>query len=122
VEVPTLIPPTPTEMILAGDFKCIVNSMDSTGTNNCSRALQNLISQLDLHDSWTPTEEQYGYTYYGYRTAPRLDRIYLTTELYNPPPKKLIEMLTPAFTDHRATMLRINLQIRSPQGGAATGK
>jgi hypothetical protein len=72
VEVPTLIPPNPTEIILAGDFNCIVNSMDSTGNNNCSRALQNLISQLDLQDAWTPTDEQHGYIYYGYRTASAL--------------------------------------------------
>jgi hypothetical protein len=43
VEVFTLIPLTPTEMKLAGDFNCIVNSMNSTGNNNCSKALQNLI-------------------------------------------------------------------------------
>jgi hypothetical protein len=115
VEVPTLTPPTPTEMILAGDFNCIVNSMDSTGNNNCSRALQNLISQLDLHDAWTPTDEHHGYTYYGYRTASRLDRIYLMTELYKQ--KTAIEMLTPAFMDDHAIMLRINLQILSHTRG-----
>jgi exonuclease III len=48
VDVPNLIPNTPKAMILAGDFNCNLDSGDSTGRQNYSRALKNLIVNLDL--------------------------------------------------------------------------
>jgi endonuclease/exonuclease/phosphatase family metal-dependent hydrolase len=94
-EVPTLLPTVPMEMILAGDFKCMLNNADSTGHKNYSTALQNLITNIDLHDVWRPTNQRPGYTYYGPQTASRLDRIYVTKEIYGR--KMAVEILAPAF-------------------------
>jgi endonuclease/exonuclease/phosphatase family metal-dependent hydrolase len=83
VDVPTLIPNTPTAMILSGDFNCILNSGDSTGQKKkYSWALKNLIVNLDLQDVGSPTGLRPGYTYYGYQSASRIDRIYVTKDLY----------------------------------------
>jgi hypothetical protein len=50
IEVPKLIPTTPTELTLAGDFNCTLASHDSTGRTNYSRALDTMTITLDLHD------------------------------------------------------------------------
>jgi exonuclease III len=50
IDVPNLIPTTPTELILAGNFNCTLARSDSTGPPNYSRALDTLLSTLDLHD------------------------------------------------------------------------
>jgi endonuclease/exonuclease/phosphatase family metal-dependent hydrolase len=82
VDVPNLIPNTSTAMILTGDFNCIMDSWDSTGQQNYSSALKNLIVNLDLQDVWSPTGLRPGYAYLGYQSASLIDRIYVTKDLY----------------------------------------
>jgi endonuclease/exonuclease/phosphatase family metal-dependent hydrolase len=81
IEVPKLIPTTPTELILAGDFNCTLASQDSTGCTNCSTALDTMVKTLDRYYMWTRTSRTPGYTYYGHRTASRIDRIYVPQQI-----------------------------------------
>jgi exonuclease III len=74
-----LIPTTQTEMVVAGDFKCIVNATESTGHTNYSRTLQTMIKGLALNDAWDTTRLVKGYTHFTAHSASRLDRIYMTT-------------------------------------------
>jgi exonuclease III len=39
-DLPLLLPPVPTDTMLAGDFNCILNADDSTGSVPFSKALQ----------------------------------------------------------------------------------
>jgi hypothetical protein len=48
IKVPKLIPTTPTELILSGDFNCTLASHDITGRINYSRALDTTIKTLYL--------------------------------------------------------------------------
>jgi exonuclease III len=57
-----IIPMTYTDMIIAGDFNCILTRTDSTGTKNYSRALTNIVKGLNLIDAWETTKTREGYT------------------------------------------------------------
>jgi exonuclease III len=62
-EITHLIPQSPIEMILAGDFNCTQASSDCTGTQHRSAALGKLIKSLDLTDAWSPQSNNEGYTH-----------------------------------------------------------
>jgi exonuclease III len=66
-----------TYLILAGDFNCVQSTTDCTGTPKRSCPLGNILSGLDLIDAWSPTNGLPSYTYYAYRAASRIDRIYI---------------------------------------------
>jgi exonuclease III len=51
-DITHLIPQSPTEMILAGDFNCTQTNTDCTGTQQRSVALDKLIQCLGLTDAW----------------------------------------------------------------------
>jgi endonuclease/exonuclease/phosphatase family metal-dependent hydrolase len=80
-ELPLILPVTPAEMLLAGDFNCIINKLDSTGNVSCSKALEMLTSGLALHDVWEVTKATHEYTHYAPLSATRLDKIYVTERL-----------------------------------------
>jgi exonuclease III len=69
---------THADMIIAGDFNCILSKRDSTGTNNYSRALANILNGLGLIDAWNTSTSRRMYTYYTATGASRIDRIYAT--------------------------------------------
>jgi len=50
-----LIQHTPTEMIMAGDFNCVISSLHCTGHRNSSRTLESIIQGLRLVDVWDAT-------------------------------------------------------------------
>ena len=50
VEVPHLIPSNDTEMILAGNFNCVLAHEDCTGQRNFSRTLERMVHGLGLID------------------------------------------------------------------------
>jgi len=104
-EILDLIPHTPTDMIMAGDFNCVTSSIDSTGHCNRSRALERLIHGLDLEDAWDATPNRQIYTHYTSTGAARLDRIYVTEEVRRQ--KQGVETIVAAFTDHLAVLLRV---------------
>ena len=79
-EILDMIPHTPTDTILAGDFNCVIPSVDCTGHCNRSRALERLIQGLGLVDIWEATADRQVFTHYTSTGAARLDMIYVTKE------------------------------------------
>jgi len=62
-------------MVLAGDFNCVLTSPDCTGSFNVSRALTRLVTGLDLVDVWDVNRGRMICTHYTAQGASRIDRI-----------------------------------------------
>ena len=94
-------------IVLAGDFNCVLMPSDCTGSYNVSRDLAILVSDLDLVDVWNMNQGRMIYTHYTAKGASRIDRIYLTRQLLTS--KQGVESIAAAFTDHLAVILRVSL-------------
>ena len=110
-----LLPATHTELILAGNFNCILDTADSTGHKNFSRAVASIVSGFRLHDVWDASRSRHGYIHYAPRTASRLDRIYVTHLLLSR--KQGVETIATDFTDHLAVVLRMAIDKPIPSAG-----
>jgi exonuclease III len=62
-DITYLTPHTRTEMILAGDFNCVISDEDCTGQLNHSRAIARLIQGLGLTDVCEATPNRKIYTH-----------------------------------------------------------
>jgi exonuclease III len=103
-ELPPLLPTYGNDMILAGDFNCVLSRCDTTGQGNHSRALEQIICGYKLTDVWDMQAAKHGHTHYTGKGATRLDRIYVSRDILE---NKLgAETLAEAFTDHLAVALR----------------
>jgi exonuclease III len=80
-EITSLLPSTEKEMIVAGDFNCVLLSTDTTRRGNYSRALDSLTKGLNLKDVWKTSHMRPTFTHYTPTGASRLDRIYVTENL-----------------------------------------
>jgi exonuclease III len=114
-DLPHLLSTTKTKPLLAGDFNCIRNSIDSTEQAHFSKALADIVKGFDLHDVWEASSSNHGYTHYAHMTASRLDRIYGTEQLYAS--KQGVETVATAFTDHFAMIFRLAIDIPLPTRG-----
>jgi endonuclease/exonuclease/phosphatase family metal-dependent hydrolase len=109
-----LLPHVSTEMILAGDFDCVLSNSECTGHRPSSRALDKLVQGLRLYDAWDQASNIQTYTHFTPSGAARLDRLYVTEGLRRN--KQGVETIADAFTDHLA-VLRVNLA-EVVEGGA----
>jgi len=96
-ELAYLLPTGPKEILLAGDFKCVITPADCTGSPNLSKALSATLAGLPLHDAWEQASKLLQYTNSG---ATRIDRIYLTDQLKTR--KQGAETIIAPFSDHLA--------------------
>jgi endonuclease/exonuclease/phosphatase family metal-dependent hydrolase len=110
-----LLQPTRENMIIAGEFNCVLSHEDCTGQPALSKLLQNLISGLKMHDSWQQKGGTKTYSHYITTSASEIDRIYVTENLIKY--KKHADTLAAAFTDHMAVIIHIEL----PSGGEGRG-
>jgi endonuclease/exonuclease/phosphatase family metal-dependent hydrolase len=94
-------------MVLAGDFNCVLTPSDCTGSFNVSRALTRLVTGLDLVDVGEANQRRIIYTHHTAQGASRLDRIYLSRQLMKS--KQGVETIAAAFTDYLAVMIRVSL-------------
>jgi exonuclease III len=104
-EVPYLLPGHNMEIILAGDFNCVLSPSDATGQKNYSRALDKLVTGLKLHDTGEQNPVRTSYTHYTPRGASRIDRIYISNNLQQR--KQGTSTVVAAFTDHLAIRIRM---------------
>jgi endonuclease/exonuclease/phosphatase family metal-dependent hydrolase len=104
-ELPWLLPTTECELLLAGDFNCIIRKDESSVNRNISSSLEQLIRGFQLHDAWEQKAENRGFTYHTITGASRLDRIYISQGMKEH--KKGIEILAAAFTDHMAVTIHL---------------
>jgi hypothetical protein len=114
-ELMYILPQTNADVILAGDFNCIIEKSETTGGTNYSTALNGLITGLGLKDGWDPKTMKGGYTHMTAQSASRIDRIYTTPQLTAR--KTGIETIPAAFSDHNAVIIRIATDKRSPTRG-----
>ena len=104
-ELTTILTHPANNILMAGDFNCTLEKGDATGTLNHSRALTEIIRGMELRDAWNRTPENPGYTHYSQHGASRLDRIYVTKDLYLK--KQGMETIIAAFTDHLAVCIHL---------------
>jgi len=107
-ELPYLFHDGPTDLLIGGDFNCVLHPGDTTGQFQPSRALTEMIRGLELHDAWNQNPACPTYTYYSPHGATRLDRFYITSEIQHK--KKRIEIIPAAFTDHYTVAMSITVQ------------
>jgi exonuclease III len=72
-----------TDLIIAGDFNCILKNTDATGQNSYSKALAQIVRGLDLTDAWRTNTGRTTYTHYAQTGASRIDRIYISNNIQN---------------------------------------
>jgi len=80
-ELPYLFHDGPTDLLIGGDFNCVLHPSDTTGHFRPSWALSEMIHGLELHDAWKEKPARPTYTYYSPHGATRLDRFYITSEI-----------------------------------------
>jgi exonuclease III len=94
--------------IIGGDFNCVLQPADTTGTLHTSRALADIVKRLQFIDTWTQDPLRPTYTHHHPTGATRIDRLYISHDLSQR--KSGIEIVPAAFTDHHAVVLRITTQ------------
>jgi len=107
VAVPQLIQTGHGDLIIGGDFNCVINPADTSGSFQNSRALTDMIRGLHLDDTWKQDRNKPVYTHYFTTGTSRLDRIYVARNVT--PAITGIDIWPAAFTDHNAVMLRLML-------------
>jgi hypothetical protein len=96
-------------ILLGGDFNSELDTGETTGHYNYSRALAGLVHGFEMWDVWRKHPVGCAYTHYSPTGATRIDRIYATKELFD---RKIAEeTVAAAFTDHHAVKLRLALDI-----------
>jgi hypothetical protein len=105
-DIPRLLLRPHDTLIISGDFNCVVNPTDTTGTLHFSRALPKLLTGLELRGTWNRGNNQPLYTHYTPTGAARLDRIYISKNLIQA--KKSTIIYATVFTDHLAVVLHID--------------
>ena len=106
-ELMDLLPHSPTEILMAGDFNCVLSNNDCTGHRSGSLSLERLINGLQLSDSWDASLPPHVVTHFTPAGAARLDRIYIAEGLRRN--KQGMETIAAAFTDHLTVLIRLNL-------------
>jgi len=80
-ELPYLFHDGPTDLLIGGDFNCVLHPGDTTGQFQTSRALTEMIRGLELLDAWNQNPAHPTHTYYSPHGATRLDRFYVTSKI-----------------------------------------
>lgn len=100
------------QLILAGDFNCVIHPKDQIPNFNKSIELERIVTDFPLIDTW---EHKFGatpgFTYVTNHSASRLDRIYVSDNLKH----RILhaEVWPTSFSDHAAYICTLNLK---PQG------
>jgi len=77
-----LLRTAPANIILGGDFNCVLQKTDTTGHYNYGRALAELVHGFTLKGTWQADPARGVYTHYTPTGASRIDRIYTFHELF----------------------------------------
>jgi len=108
-ELPYLPGASASNMIVGGDFNCVLIQTDNTGHFNYSKALDRIIRGVELQDVWRANPLRTIFTHYSPMGASRIDRIYTTKEMSD---KKIgVETVAAAFTDHLSVVMRISVDV-----------
>jgi hypothetical protein len=105
INLPHLLPGSHMDLILVGDFNCVLSHSDATGQRNYSRALDKLVTGLDLYDFGERTSTRLSFAHYTPRGSSRIDRIYISNTLKRK--RQGVATVAADFTDHLAVVLRM---------------
>ena len=119
-DLPYLLHMATGDILLGGDFNCVLEGRDSTGRGSYSRSLNTLIHGYSMSDAWNSRTDTTAYTHYTAHGAARLDRFYLTAGLLRR--KTGMATVAAAFTDHLAVVLRISMSAPLLRRGRGTWK
>ena len=102
-ELPYFLRASPSNIIIGGDFNCVLNQTDFTGHTKYSKALDRLVRGFDPHDMWR-TDTLRTFRHYILMGASRIDRIYTNKELRDN--KIGVETVAAVFTDHISVVMQ----------------
>ena len=104
-EVTPLLASAGGQLLVGGDFNCVLQEQDSTGTTPRSSELAAAVKALRLTDAWTSLRHEPGHSFFAGGMSARLDRMYASPALA----EKLEEADTTAvpFSDHHAVKLKL---------------
>jgi len=108
------------DILLGGDFNCVLDAGDSTGHGSYSSSLSTLIHGYSLRDAWQARLGKTAYTHYTVHRATRLDRFYPTEGLLRR--KTGVATMAAVFTDHFAVVLRLSMGAPLLRRGRGTWK
>jgi exonuclease III len=95
-------------LLLGGDFNCVINKKDSIGTSNYDPDLGIKLHSMQLIDTYEILNENHvEYTYIRAPSAARLDRMYVSRELSRSLREALV--YTTDFSDHKSYVIHIEL-------------
>jgi hypothetical protein len=106
------------DILLGGDFSCVLDARDPTGHGSSSRSLNTLIHRYSLRDAWQARPGNTAYAHYTAHGATRLDRFYLTEGLLR---RRTGVATVAAFTDHLAVILRLSMGAPFYEGDEVLG-
>jgi endonuclease/exonuclease/phosphatase family metal-dependent hydrolase len=107
-ELPYVLDMASTDILLGGDFNCVLDVRDSTGHGSYSCSLNTLIHGYSLRDAWQARPGNTTYTHFTIHGATRVDRFYLSEGLLRQ--KTGITTTVAAFTDHFAVILCLSMR------------
>jgi exonuclease III len=112
-ELAYLLTGTSGHIFLGGDFNCILETIESAGVFNYSRALAELVHGFAMKDVWQDAPTRKVYTHYSVSGVTRIDHIYASQEVSA---RKLgVEAVAAEFTYHLVVCLRMSVDIPKMQ-------
>lgn len=104
-------------VVLGGDFNCVVNTKDATGTNSLSPMCKRLVTAAQLVDSWEVLNgSRVEFSYVRSNAASRIDRLLVSKD--SSPQLRSAHFSVTSFSDHKAYVLRLVL----PNLGTSVGR
>jgi hypothetical protein len=101
----------PTNYVIGEDFNCVTHQDDFPGTPTYSKALDTFIIRFGLIVTWNTSDSRPLYTHYTQHGATRIGRLYMSPSLR--PLEQNAAIISAAFTDHHAALVR--LRLHAPQ-------
>jgi endonuclease/exonuclease/phosphatase family metal-dependent hydrolase len=106
-DLPYLLNMASGDILLGGDFNCVLDAGGHHWARILSHSLSTLIHGYSLRDAWQTRPDNTAHTHYTTYGATRLDRLYLTEGLLRR--KTGVATVAAAFTDHLAVVLRLSM-------------
>jgi exonuclease III len=104
-EVPQLLQTGHGEIIIGGNFNCVLDPADTSGHFHTSRALTEMTRGLQLKDTWKQDQNRPVYTHYSNTGASHIDRIYISRNIVARVTGT--DFIPAAFTDHSAVVVHL---------------
>jgi endonuclease/exonuclease/phosphatase family metal-dependent hydrolase len=119
-DLPFLLGSASDDILMGGDFNCVLKAADSNEHGSFNRALATLLQGYALSDAWQACHDSNGSTHYTTHGATRIDQIYLSSETLAR--KTGLATVRAAFTDYLAVVLRLAWRTSIIRRGRGTWK